>query len=203
MHPELLNNAESPRLCAGLGDGRRTNEGQCEQLAAPPNRSKFYLPPISDHRLGIPRDHAHHVPFRTERAAGRISVPMRFTFDGFHLGSSDDSCKGNTLGAIFNAALSNILGVLLTPLLVRLLMQASGQVGFLVLGVRLSFKPCWHCSHLLRVARNTHVLSGYLESVTRALASHLEELAWVAGQGRPERETKRPAHIAASLFRVG
>lgn len=31
--------------------------------------------------------------------------------------------RGNTSGAIFNAALSNILGVLFTPLLVRLLMQ--------------------------------------------------------------------------------
>jgi solute carrier family 10 (sodium/bile acid cotransporter), member 7 len=37
--------------------------------------------------------------------------------------------RGNTSGAIFNAALSNILGVMLTPLLVRLLMQASGQVS--------------------------------------------------------------------------
>jgi solute carrier family 10 (sodium/bile acid cotransporter), member 7 len=34
---------------------------------------------------------------------------------------------GNTPGAVFNAALSNILGVMLTPILVRLLMQASGQ----------------------------------------------------------------------------
>jgi sodium/bile acid cotransporter 7 len=37
--------------------------------------------------------------------------------------------RGNTPGALFNAALSNILGVILTPLLVRLLMQASGQAG--------------------------------------------------------------------------
>jgi solute carrier family 10 (sodium/bile acid cotransporter), member 7 len=37
--------------------------------------------------------------------------------------------RGNTAGAIFNAALSNILGVLLTPLLVHLLMQASGQTA--------------------------------------------------------------------------
>lgn len=37
--------------------------------------------------------------------------------------------RGNTAGAIFNAGLSNILGVLLTPLLVRLLMQASGQTA--------------------------------------------------------------------------
>lgn len=37
--------------------------------------------------------------------------------------------RGNTSAAIFNAALSSILGVLFTPLLVRLLMQASGQVS--------------------------------------------------------------------------
>jgi sodium/bile acid cotransporter 7 len=37
--------------------------------------------------------------------------------------------RGNTSGAIFSAALSNILGVMFTPLLVRLLMQASGQVS--------------------------------------------------------------------------
>src|SRR6266481_4657180 len=37
--------------------------------------------------------------------------------------------RGNASGAIFNAALSNILGVMFTPLLVRLLMQASGQVS--------------------------------------------------------------------------
>ena len=37
--------------------------------------------------------------------------------------------RGNTSGAIFNAALSNILGVMFTPLLVRILMQAGGQVG--------------------------------------------------------------------------
>ena len=36
-----------------------------------------------------------------------------------------------------------------------------------VLGVRMSFKPCWHCSHLLRVARNTHILNGNVECVTR------------------------------------
>jgi solute carrier family 10 (sodium/bile acid cotransporter), member 7 len=36
---------------------------------------------------------------------------------------------GNTPGAIFNAGLSNILGVMLTPVLVRFLMQASGQTA--------------------------------------------------------------------------
>lgn len=37
--------------------------------------------------------------------------------------------KGNTSAAIFNAALSNIMGVALTPILVQLLMQSSGQTG--------------------------------------------------------------------------
>ncbi|MGA7125630.1 MAG: bile acid:sodium symporter family protein [Chthoniobacterales bacterium] len=37
--------------------------------------------------------------------------------------------RGNTPGAIFNAGLSNILGVMFTPLLVRLLMQASDQAA--------------------------------------------------------------------------
>ncbi|SKB00160.1 solute carrier family 10 (sodium/bile acid cotransporter), member 7 [Prosthecobacter debontii] len=36
---------------------------------------------------------------------------------------------GNTAGALFNAALSNILGVLVTPILVHLLMQKTGQTG--------------------------------------------------------------------------
>ena len=36
-----------------------------------------------------------------------------------------------------------------------------------VLGVRLSFKPRWYRSHLLRIARDAHVLSGYVECVTR------------------------------------
>lgn len=37
--------------------------------------------------------------------------------------------RGNTAGAIFNAGLSNILGVMFTPLLVRVLMQAGGQMA--------------------------------------------------------------------------
>lgn len=37
--------------------------------------------------------------------------------------------RGNTAGALFNAAFSNILGVLVTPLLVHLLMQKTGQTG--------------------------------------------------------------------------
>jgi sodium/bile acid cotransporter 7 len=35
--------------------------------------------------------------------------------------------KGNTAGALFNAAFSNILGVVVTPLLVHLLMQSTGH----------------------------------------------------------------------------
>ncbi len=37
--------------------------------------------------------------------------------------------RGNTAGALFNAAFSNILGVLLTPILVHLLMRTAGQTG--------------------------------------------------------------------------
>jgi len=37
--------------------------------------------------------------------------------------------RGNTPGALFNAALSNILGVILTPFLVHLLMQGTGQTS--------------------------------------------------------------------------
>ncbi len=37
--------------------------------------------------------------------------------------------RGNTSGALFNAAASNILGVIFTPLLVHLLMKESGQMS--------------------------------------------------------------------------
>lgn len=37
--------------------------------------------------------------------------------------------RGNTPGALFNAAFSNILGVFLTPVLVQLLMQTTGQTA--------------------------------------------------------------------------
>lgn len=37
--------------------------------------------------------------------------------------------RGNTAGALFNAALSNILGVLVTPILVQLLMNKTGASG--------------------------------------------------------------------------
>ncbi len=39
--------------------------------------------------------------------------------------------RGNTPGALFNAALSNILGVIVTPLLVHLLMKTTGGTGSL------------------------------------------------------------------------
>jgi len=35
--------------------------------------------------------------------------------------------RGNTVGALFNAALSNILGVILTPVLVSILLQSTGR----------------------------------------------------------------------------
>lgn len=38
---------------------------------------------------------------------------------------------GNTAGALFNAALSNLLGVFVTPILVELLMRTTGQSGAL------------------------------------------------------------------------
>lgn len=37
--------------------------------------------------------------------------------------------RGNTAGALFNAALSNIVGVIATPLLVQVLMDRTGQTG--------------------------------------------------------------------------
>lgn len=37
--------------------------------------------------------------------------------------------RGNTAGALFNAAFSNIIGVIVTPLLVQLLMNRTGQTG--------------------------------------------------------------------------
>lgn len=37
--------------------------------------------------------------------------------------------RGNTAGALFNAALSNILGVFLTPVLVHLLTRTTGETG--------------------------------------------------------------------------
>jgi hypothetical protein len=40
-------------------------------------------------------------------------------------------------------------------------------LGNSILSVRLSFKPSWHCSHLLRIARNANVLSGHIKNVTR------------------------------------
>lgn len=45
--------------------------------------------------------------------------------------------RGNTAGALFNAALSNIVGVVLTPVLVHLLMQRSGAGA----GAAMEFGP--------------------------------------------------------------
>jgi solute carrier family 10 (sodium/bile acid cotransporter), member 7 len=76
--------------------------------------------------------------------------------------------RGNTPGAIFNADLSNILGVMFTPLLVRFLIQASGQVasfGPLLLKITLltlvPFIAGMACRIVLRqwADQNRHVLS--------------------------------------------
>ena len=51
-----------------------------------------------------------------------------------------DVARGNTAAALFNAALSNILGVVLTPVLVELLMRKTGQsssIGPLLLKIML------------------------------------------------------------------
>jgi sodium/bile acid cotransporter 7 len=48
--------------------------------------------------------------------------------------------RGNTAGALFNAAFSNVLGVLLTPVLVQLLMHTTGEtapIGPLLLKITL------------------------------------------------------------------
>ncbi len=42
---------------------------------------------------------------------------MRAAVDGLDLGGADGGGRGNTPGALFNAAFSNILGVVLTPIL--------------------------------------------------------------------------------------
>ena len=62
-----------------------------------------------------------------------------------------------------------------------------------VIGVRLSFTPYWHCSHLLCVARNAHVLSGYVECVTRQAASKLEEWLGEAWVGVDSNQRRRRA----------
>jgi len=61
-----------------------------------------------------------------------------------------------------------------------------------VLGVRLSFKPCWHSSHLLCVARNAHVLSGYVERVTRRQLRIRKNRRGLLGEDEPsEKQQKR------------
>jgi hypothetical protein len=46
------------------------------------------------------------------------------------------------------------------------LVVAGLVLGDSILGVCFSFKPCRYSSHLLGVARNAHVLSGYVERAT-------------------------------------
>jgi sodium/bile acid cotransporter 7 len=76
--------------------------------------------------------------------------------------------RGNTSGALFNAALSNILGVFLTPVLVQLLMQTTGQTA--------SFGPL-----LLKILLLT-LLPFFLGMGLRRYVKHWVEQhkAWVA-----------------------
>jgi len=76
---------------------------------------------------------------------------------------------GNTAGALFNAALSNIIGVFLTPLMVQQMMRTAGQstpMGMLMLKIMLltllpffvgmslrRFVKCWVDNHKAWVAR--------------------------------------------------
>jgi solute carrier family 10 (sodium/bile acid cotransporter), member 7 len=54
---------------------------------------------------------------------------LRVAFDGFHLRGAHFGGRGNTAAAILSAAFSNIVGVILTPLLVSFLMHATGHSG--------------------------------------------------------------------------
>ena len=64
------------------------------------------------------------------------------------------------------------------------------------LGVRLSFKPCWYCSHLLGVARNAHVLSSYLECVTERQLRIRKNWRGLLGEGGTEREATKKRRLA-------
>jgi len=62
--------------------------------------------------------------------------------------------RGNTAGALFNAAFSNVLGVLLTPVLVQLLMRTTGQttpIGPLLLKITLLTLAPFALGALLRL----------------------------------------------------
>lgn len=62
--------------------------------------------------------------------------------------------RGNTAGALFNAAFSNVLGVILTPVLVQLLMRTSGQsapIGPLLLNIMLLTLAPFALGALVRV----------------------------------------------------
>jgi sodium/bile acid cotransporter 7 len=71
--------------------------------------------------------------------------------------------RGNTPGALFNAAFSNILGVIVTPLLVQLLMEKSGGsapflplLGKIVLLTLVPFAAGMLLRNFIKVWVNTH-----------------------------------------------
>lgn len=76
--------------------------------------------------------------------------------------------RGNTAGALFNAAFSNVLGVLLTPVLVQLLMRTTGQttpIGPLLLKITLLTLAPFALGALLR-----RRVSGWIDARKRWVA---------------------------------
>jgi len=60
--------------------------------------------------------------------SNRFSLSLRAAVHDFNFGCADGCGRAATRpAALFNAALSNILGVVLTPVLVELLMRKTGQ----------------------------------------------------------------------------
>ncbi len=100
--------------------------------------------------------------------------------------------RGNTPGALFNAALSNILGVFLTPVLVQLLMHTTGQTAsfgplllkillltllpfFFGMGLRRYVKP-WVEAHKAWVARLSNSVIVFI--VYSAFCDSVVEKVW-------------------------
>jgi hypothetical protein len=64
-------------------------------------------------------------------------------------------------------------------------------LGNSIFGVRLSLKPYWNRSHLLGVAGNPYVLSGYFERVTGRQLRIRKNRRGLLGRRRAERETTK------------
>jgi sodium/bile acid cotransporter 7 len=100
--------------------------------------------------------------------------------------------KGNTAGALFNAVVSNIAGVIITPVLVHLLMQASGhsspfgplllKISLLTLlpfGIGMLLHPhlqAWVYAHKAWVNRISHTIVLFI--VYTAFCDSVENHIW-------------------------